>query len=192
MEEKVFRLGHILYDYTNGYDSVCELGAGIFRLFRFYKCKTRVGIELIQSYVDGRVCDDDVVAICGDITKFEDLLDQHNFGNFTVITLIDVIEHLDKEVAIDVLKRAQKRAQRVLVFAPFGPDPQKGHEHWDFAQGLKLTRRFDEAEKSAAIEAQRHKATWWAEDLEKLGFNVLVHKNYHGPNHGAMWAWWDA
>jgi hypothetical protein len=58
IEEKSFRLMPMLTENTRGSKVLCELGAGIFRLFRHYHedVETKIGIELVQTYIDALDC----------------------------------------------------------------------------------------------------------------------------------------
>lgn len=163
---------------THDIDSVCELGAGIFTNFQFYKCNTKIGIELIKTYIDNRICSSDVVAINGNAMKFEDLLKGVKVDSFACI---DFLEHLEKEQAIDLIKRMQNYSKRIFVFIPHGTCKLEG-TGWDFGNqdlGLKL---IDENSKDSAIDAQTHKSTWYVSDFENLGFKVDHDVGYHGLN----------
>jgi len=190
MIEQKFHLDPLLVKHTRGYDSICELGAGVFRFFHLYDCQVRIGIELIQAYIDDRDCKE-AIAIQGSIVDFEALLDKNNIGNLDVIAIIDVIEHLEKPQALEVITRALGRASRVLIFTPLGFDDQNGTEHYGFARPALRKKINDTGAAADAIEAQRHKSEWWPEDFEAMGFSVIVDKDYHGPGRGAIWAQWD-
>jgi len=183
----------MLHENTRGSEVLCELGAGIFRLFRHFHSdvKTTIGIELIQTYIDNRD-DKSAIAIQGNIEDFESLLEREGWlDKIDTIVIIDVLEHLHKEEAYDILKRAQKRVKRILAFTPLGFDEQSGADEYDFARpGLK--GKFTESQRADAIESQRHKSAWQALDFETLGFQkVIVDVNYHRKGEGAIWARWD-
>jgi hypothetical protein len=185
--EGKFRVGQKLQDEVVC-DSVLELGAGIFRFFNRYTASLKVGIELIDAYVDQRVCAQDVVALQGDILEFEEVLANAGIdAHFDIILLIDIVEHLDKDAAIDLIRRVQLVANKAIVFTPLGFEEQHGHEHVDFGRGIKLTSE----QRTAAIAAQKHKSGWSPEDFETLGFDVLVDPQYHRANLGAIWAQWE-
>lgn len=68
------------------------------------------------------------------------------------VVLIDVIEHLDKEDGVDVLRAAEKVAsRRVVVLTPNGFVEQKeyGENRW-----------------------QQHRSGWSAEEMAELGYRV--------------------
>lgn len=180
---------------TKDIESVCELGAGIFRNFNSYQCSIKIGIELIPSYVENKICDA-TIAICGNALDFEELLKDIKVDAFAII---DFIEHIEKNVAVDLLQRLQLAAKRIFVFCPDGTCNQVGDEAWDFNQ-KHLTSKISK-DKNNAIEAQRHKSTWCAFDFKNLGFQVEVdndrikgHRSYniYGDDGGAViWAVWN-
>ena len=107
-----------------------------------------------------------------------------------IISLIDFVEHLEKEEATALIKKTMARADRVLVFTPLGFDHQDGEDSYDFAK-KNLQKLFTKEEKELAVKAQTHKSGWTAEDFETLGFDVLVNSNYHAKGEGAIWAQWS-
>lgn len=189
MREINFHVVPMIKEQTKNFGSICDLGAGIFRFFKFYDCPLKIGIELIQTYVDHREYKN-CYAICDDVSNFETHLNNLNLDRVGIISLIDFIEHLEKDAALDIIRRAMGRADRVIVFTPLGFDNQSGTDSYDFAKG-GFQKEFCEEQKKLAIEAQRHKSGWDVEDFESLGFDVIVNSHYHGNNDGAIWAQWE-
>lgn len=72
--------------------------------------------------------------------------------SFDVISMFDFIEHLEKDDAFDVLRRAERLASKfVIVMTPTGFVPQ-GPEHGN--------------------EFQRHRSGWFVEDFVGRGYDV--------------------
>lgn len=187
-----------LHENTKGIDSVCELGAGLFKNFPFYSCPTKIGIELVPSYIENIQVPLHCITriINGNALEFEKLLGDTHVDAFACI---DFIEHLDKDVALDLIERMKKRARRILIFTPGGTCHQDGRATWSFCvPGLNLRMQKD---RELAIEAQRHKSTWYKEDLEALGFVVDKDDTFMGtpaPFHdigedggSVLWAVWN-
>lgn len=84
---------------------------------------------------------------------------------------VDVLEHLEKPDALDLLANLVITARHVLVFTPAGFMPQEtdawklGGEHW-----------------------QKHRSGWTAEELRGLGFHVETWTDFHGPAQHALLA----
>lgn len=187
-----------LHENTKGIDSVCELGAGLFKNFPFYSCATKIGIELVPSYIENiqvpRNCITQIIN--GNALEFESLLGDTQVDAFACI---DFIEHLEKDVAINLIERMKQRGRRILIFTPGGTCHQDGHATWSFClPGLNLRMQKD---RELAIEAQRHKSTWYKEDFEALGFTVDEDHTFMGtpaPFHdigedggSVLWAVWN-
>jgi cyclopropane fatty-acyl-phospholipid synthase-like methyltransferase len=92
---------------------------------------------------------------------------------------IDFVEHLTSSNARYVIEHMKVVAPKVILFVPEGDHPQEkdhynlGGDHW-----------------------QTHRSTWYAEDLEHLGFTVERWLDFHrwakdrGCDPGALWATW--
>lgn len=95
-------------------------------------------------------------------------------GRFDVITMLDVVEHLEMDDAVSMLITAKLIARkRVLVWIPIGECPQGDLEGNPY---------------------QVHKSVWTQEMLEALGYQVRVYPQYHkhfDPHVSAAWAVWD-
>jgi hypothetical protein len=194
MIENNFRLDPTIMARTKDAKTILELGAGIFRMFYCYPSTAhKVGVELIQSYIDNRI-DKECVAIQGNALEFERLLDEAGYIEpFDALLLIDFVEHLDKEPSLDLIKRTKKWAKKVFVFTPLDEHPQTGASQFGFAFPNIRKDVVAKGEAPQAIEAQRHKSTWYVKDFEDLGFHTIwVNKNYHPGRHkGAIWAEWS-
>jgi len=166
---------YFLINETKGYNSICELGAGLFTNFKNFMCPVRVGIELVPEYIENRQ-DKSATAICGNILNYDELLDRHGIRNIDVFAMIDVLEHITKEDGISLIKRLQEHAKKIIVWAPEGPCHQDGTDSWDFFD--KSLAAKIQHNKDLAIECQRHKSTWYEDDFLKLDFNVNLSRGY--------------
>lgn len=76
-----------------------------------------------------------------------------------IIWLFDVVEHLKKNEALQLLNAVDKIARKqIIIFTPVGEFPQDEYD------GNKY---------------QKHRSSWTEKDLEKKGFTCTVLKNYH-------------
>lgn len=191
-----------LMDNTNGITSVCELGAGRFDNFAMFQCPIRIGIELIPDYMENKLVPESIItkAILGDATKFEELLDE----DVDAFAIIDFLEHLDKDVGLDLLKRLQLRSRRIFIFVPYGTHDQDGQGSFGFADNNLENKLMVSGNADSAKEAQRHKSKWYVPDLTALGFVVDHDTKHHSPKQlkmdahimgddggSVMWAVWN-
>ena len=165
-----------ILNFTPGNSNVLDVGAGM----GFYHCDLLAKtpnltlLDAHQPYLDER------------LKKFPQVLTinrqalgylQDTLFYYDVILGIDFLEHLDKPEAMDVVYYMRHRADRVALFVPEGVHPQDrdaygmGDDHW-----------------------QTHRSTWYAGDMEALGFTVEVLPSFHGhlpgKDPGALWCEW--
>jgi hypothetical protein len=163
---------------TKGSTSVVDLGAGwCDKLIAVHEdCHRRYAVEIFNEYLlhrKYRHC----VPICHDMRDFETVLRRYAIEADTAM-IIDALEHLTKEDAIDMLTRLKERFRRIIIMAPEGVHPQD----------VDATGRDNEH--------QKHHSFWYARDLEKLGFQVEIDPTYHSQGQintdcGALFAVWD-
>lgn len=171
-----------LADNTRDMQSVCELGAGRFENMPHYKCPRRIGIELIHSYIEARL-PGNWLALWGNALDYDKILLSALESFPDVFALIDFLEHLDKADGIALLQRLQQTAKRIIIFAPHGTCNQSGAESFGFGDEKCAALVKERGEGASAAEAQRHKSSWYTEDLTALGFTVDCDKNYHSVTH---------
>jgi cyclopropane fatty-acyl-phospholipid synthase-like methyltransferase len=107
-------------------------------------------------------------------------------GSVDSIFLVDVIEHLEKEPARELLAKTLALAPRqVILFTPLGFMPQH-HENGRDAWGL------------GGVSWQEHRSGWTPEDFDET-WEAVVCKDYHQADNlnrplkdpfGAFWAIW--
>ena len=157
---------------TEGCSCVVEMGSMFFtRLAQVDpEVKRRIGIEIWEPYIKGAKFHD-CEKIHGDMRKFESLLPPDATD---CVMFIDSVEHLTKEEGLDLLRRCQQRFGRILAFIPRGTCVQE-----------------EDVTGFGAHEAQTHRSSWEAADLEELGYAVRVYNNYHGAGRDALFGVWQ-
>lgn len=107
-------------------DEILDLGCGIMQATGRLSVKRHVGVDAFAPYLD-YIGPPSVLGKLPEVTK------QFADRSFDVVLMLDVVEHLEKDNALDLLREAERIARRlVIVFTPDGPCPQ---DHWD-AWGL--------------------------------------------------------
>lgn len=136
-------------------ESVIEFGAGHFEMIGALNCATRIGVEIHRPYIERRICDASVIPICADATVIAKQIPDESLEG---VMLIDFIEHLDKQTALEMLDDIERIATKSLVVhCPAGKHPQS-----EDAFGL------------GGDEFQTHRSQWEAEDFESRGYVVIM------------------
>ena len=71
--------------------------------------------------------------------------------------IIDVLEHFDQEVAFDWINNLKKDFKKIILMVPAGDFPQD-KDHSGFG----------------ADEFQKHRSSWYEEDIKKLEFTEVI------------------
>ena len=94
------------------------------------------------------------------------------------IFLLDVIEHMEKPEALEVLAHCKRLAKQVVVFTPLGFHPQHYQPGDKDAWGMNGTYW------------QTHRSGWLPEEFE--GWATLVDEHFHGEKGGGFFAIFNA
>lgn len=147
--------------------SVLDLGTGRMDSLADSPCPVRIGLDAHRPYLEHRT-ERKAVPINASALDVERLFVS---GAVDLVTLMDVLEHFDRADAEEVLRQAESTAaRRVVLFTPRGEFPQADYD----PSGL------------GGEELQRHRSAWQPEDLEELGYIVIVMTGYHGPGNPAF------
>ena len=158
---------------TEGCETVVELGCGNCGKLAYCNATVtrRIGIEISRDWETRRRNYSACTRIWGDARHFEELVEE--YPNACAL-LFDSLEHLTENDALDLLARAKRRFDRILVVVPEGVFPQGPEENNPY---------------------QEHHSEWTREDLEALGFAVRVDPTFHpehpGRGRGEIFARWD-
>lgn len=157
-----FALGPLLRRLYSGSGSVLDAGTGIMNSLRGVPVPVRIGLDAHRPYLENRV-DSGAVPINAAASELERLFVPNAVD---LVTAMDVIEHFDRDAAIEFLRQAEQiAARRVVLFTPRGHFPQTELDIF----GL------------GGEELQRHRSEWEPTDLLQLGYRVVVLDGYHGP-----------
>ncbi|MCB6182792.1 class I SAM-dependent methyltransferase [Leeia sp. TBRC 13508] len=156
------------HDYKK-FKRVLDVGCGI-RPFSWVPSESIVCVEPHDKYreiLSATFANEGLITIN---SGFPDFLKIINVEEYNLISLIDVIEHLPKEVGISGLKEIiDGKPSNIFVFTPNGFMPQHstGIDAWGIECGMQ----------------QEHLSGWCIEDFKQLGFNkFLIVKDLHVEN----------
>lgn len=150
-------------------DRVLDVGCGI-RPQKYFKPYLHVCLEPFQEYIDILelfYSNDPGFLILSGMAL--DTLKSVPDKSFDSVFLIDVIEHIEKEDGVILIKELERVAKKqVLIFTPLGFMPQQYEEGDTDAWGLSGT------------ELQEHKSGWEPKDFDdRWEFHVC--REYHKP-----------
>lgn len=166
---KNINFGNLLSNTVGTADTVLDIGCGIGAMLKWVKGTITVALDAHRPYLEQMGNrSSDIIPIHADALALEELFLP---DTFTVVTMIDVLEHFTKTDALELLRQAESVAkERVVLFTPRGFFPQEAVDHYH----LK------------GEEYQKHRSGWEPEELEKLGYEVFVLEGFHNVRNQAF------
>jgi SAM-dependent methyltransferase len=137
--------------YPEEVDSILDLGCGLSCKSQYLKARIKVGVDIHRPYLRIAGLDYDGTLISYDVTKIQELFLEKSFD---VVLLLDIVEHIEKEYALELIKNCEYIARKaVIIETPSGYIPQnidiQGH---------------------GGDEYQTHRCGWDVQELESLGY----------------------
>lgn len=141
--------------------TVLDIGCGVGETLKNISCPIKIGVDAHRPYLEHAKYGEQFIKLNFRAERLSELFLPKSLDS---VTLIDVIEHFEKEVAWDVLRQVEEiAAKRVLVFTPRGFFQQLEVDHY----GL------------GGESFQRHRSGWEVEDFQKLGYNIVIFSKFH-------------
>jgi len=148
--------------------TVLDVGCGVGTTLKEFCCPIKIGVDAHRPYLENAKFGEQFIKLNFTAERISELFLPNSLDS---VTLIDVIEHFEKGVALDVLSQVEKIAcKRVIVFTPRGFFKQIDVDHY----GL------------GGESYQRHRSGWEVEDFQKLGYNVVIFSKFHDQNNKAF------
>lgn len=151
-------------------DFVLDVGAGI-RPQTLIKAKRHVCVEPYIEYAEWlrengyEVLQSTALDV---LRKMSDL---------DTVIMLDVIEHMQKEEGLEVIRLCKEKAKQIVIFTPLGFCKQSYEEGDKDAWGMK------------GIEWQTHHSGWLPSEFP--GWIIYKDENFHGDRGGAFFAIWQ-
>lgn len=161
-------------------DVVVDLGAGkrdspISEQVKKIKCNHLISVEAFEPYLEV-LLHAEHNALIHDVVKAHIIGSYYKIPSCDLVLMIDVIEHLDKLDALNLIDELKKKTKMIILFTPEGDTI--GYSNHDMGNAL-----------------QEHKSAWLPDELESLGFSVSVYEDFHTHVKdypvSAMWAVWS-
>lgn len=141
--------------------TVLDVGCGVGATLTEFCCPIKIGVDAHRPYLENAKDGEQFIKLNFMAERLNEIFLPNSMDS---VTLIDVIEHFEKEVAFHVLRQVEEiAAKRVIVFTPRGFFQQIEVDHY----GL------------GGESFQRHRSGWEVEDFQKLGYNVVIFSKFH-------------
>jgi hypothetical protein len=141
--------------------TVLDVGCGVGTTLKDFCCPIKIGVDAHRPYLEHTLPDEQFIKIHFKAERLNEIFLSKSLDS---VTLIDVIEHFEKEVAFNVLRQAEEiAAKKVIVFTPRGFFQQLDVDHYGLG-GEKY---------------QKHRSGWEVNDFQELGYNIVIFSNYH-------------
>ena len=135
--------------------SILDVACGLSLKLKFIEADVRVGLDLHRPYLEAVESDVPWIPIVGDATE---LYKRFLPNSFDLVLLLDIVEHVEKDQALDMIRQAEEIAKvAVVIETPKGLLPQD----------LDILG-FD------AHHLQTHRCGFEKGELEELGYQVFV------------------
>lgn len=135
--------------------SILDVACGLSLKSKFLDAQIRVGVDLYDEYFKHIEADVPYVVMKYDARRLSDIFVPKSFD---LVIACDVIEHVEKEEALEMIRQCEQIARKgVILETPHGFIPQNldilGH---------------------GAHDLQTHRCGWEVDELKQLGYEVLV------------------
>lgn len=148
--------------------SVLDVGCGVGTTLIEFCCPIKIGVDAHRPYLEKAKCSDLIIPLHLSAERLSEIFLPKSFDS---VTLIDVIEHFEKEVGFEVLRQAEEIAsKKVIVFTPKGFFQQKEMDHYNLG----------------GESYQRHRSGWEVEDFLTRGYNMNIFSKFHDQKNRAF------
>jgi len=135
--------------------SILDVACGLSLKSKFIPAQIRVGVDFYEKYFDHIEADVPYVVIKHDVRNLRDIFVPNSFD---LVIALDVVEHLEKDEALDMMKQCEEIARKAVVIeTPEGFIPQnmdiQGHGGHD---------------------GQTHRSGWEVSEFKDLGYDTVV------------------
>ncbi|MDP1671025.1 MAG: class I SAM-dependent methyltransferase [Alphaproteobacteria bacterium] len=135
--------------------SVLDVGCGLSFKTQYIKADIRVGVDAYRPYLEKIDATVPYVCINADAQQIDSLFLHKSFD---IVALLDIVEHLEKSDALELIEQAGELARRAVVIeTPLCILPQNmdilglGGDHY-----------------------QTHRCGFEAEELEAMGYEIVI------------------
>ncbi len=159
----------LVRELARGCDSVIDVGTGTMQSLELSPVRVKIGVEAHRPYLEHR-SSGDAVPVNAEALGLSALFVP---GAVDLVTMMDVIEHLEKADALEVMGQIETiAAKRVVIATPRGFFEQDAHDVFEAGLGGE--------------ELQAHRSGWEVEDFTARGYRVAIVEGFHGAQNAAF------
>ena len=135
--------------------TVLDVACGLSFKSKYIDAQVRVGVDIHEEYFKHIESEVPYAVVKYDVRKLKEIFVPKSFD---LVIALDIIEHLEKDEALDMIKQCETIARKAVVLeTPEGYVPQnidiQGH---------------------GADEWQTHRCGWEVKELEDIGYSVVL------------------
>lgn len=135
--------------------SILDVACGLSLKSKFIPAQIRVGVDIYEKYFDHIETDVPYVVLKYDVRKLNEIFVPKSFD---LVIAIDIIEHIEKDEALEMIKQCEKIARKAVILET--PNGQ-------VEQNLDITGH-------GGHEWQTHRCFWTEQELKDLGYQTVV------------------
>lgn len=135
--------------------SVLDVACGLSFKSKYIDAQIRVGVDIFEEYFNHIEADVPYVLVKYDVRKLREIFPAKSFD---LVIGLDIIEHLEKDESLDMIKQCEEIARKGVIF-----ETPKGF----IPQNIDILGY-------GGDEFQTHRCGWEVEELEQMGYKVVV------------------
>ena len=148
-------LGELLQEKIGPDDNILDLGCGIQQAIDGIKAKSMLGIDIWDVYLNE--IKDKINTIKLSMSELDRFMD----GSYDVVICLDVVEHLEKELALKVIDECKRICRKkAIIYTPseFKDNMDSIHNSWNLGENPY----------------QKHICVLGMDDFESRGYNTEI------------------
>ncbi|HLD28622.1 MAG TPA: class I SAM-dependent methyltransferase [Patescibacteria group bacterium] len=153
--EAIFKEANLWPWQTGEIISILDVACGLSLKSKYIPAQIRVGVDIYEKYFDYIESKAPYVVVKYDVRKLKDIFIPNSFD---LVLALDIIEHLEKNESLAMLRQCEAIAKRAVII-----ETPKGY----IPQNIDITGY-------GGDEFQTHRCSWEPEELQELGYQTVL------------------